>query len=194
MASLAKELKYHKTHKKIKDISLHLFLENGFDDTSINDIVKDAGCSLGTFYKHFKGKEILFIEIWDEYVSGHTRQMITFAPKDPSGEEMVDYIIKKAYDYGHNEITIKLYPISQKLAISYNYPLLHIWAGQATELMLNYIRKSCPGMSLTRANTIANIWRCLIDNYAMSFVWLKNPRYSFYTEELKECLLKLLEF
>ena len=61
MASLAKELKYHKIHKKIKDISLHLFLENGFDDTSINDIVKDAGCSLGTFYKHFKGKEILFI-------------------------------------------------------------------------------------------------------------------------------------
>ena len=119
--------------------------------------------------------------------------MITFAPEDPSSQEMVDYIIKKAYDYGHNEITIKLYPISQKLAISYNYPLLHIWAGQATDLMLNFIRKTCPDMSLARANTIANTWRCLIDNYAMSFVWLKNRRYSFYSEELKECFLKLLE-
>lgn len=193
MASLAKELKYQKLHKEIKDISLHLFLKNGFDETSINDIVKAAGCSLGTFYKHFKGKEMLFIEIWDEYVSGHTRQMITFAPEDPSSQEMVDYIIKKAYDYGHNEITIKLYPISQKLAISYNYPLLHIWVGQATDLMLNFIRKTCPDMSLARANTIANTWRCLIDNYAMSFVWLKNRRYSFYSEELKECFLKLLE-
>ena len=58
MASLAKELKYQKLHKEIKDISLHLFLKNGFDETSINDIVKAAGCSLGTFYKHFKGKEM----------------------------------------------------------------------------------------------------------------------------------------
>ncbi len=43
-----------------------LFAENGFKDTGIADITKEAGFSVGTFYNYFPSKEKLFIEILSE--------------------------------------------------------------------------------------------------------------------------------
>ncbi len=43
-----------------------LFAENGFKDTGIADITREAGFSVGTFYNYFPSKEKLFIEILSE--------------------------------------------------------------------------------------------------------------------------------
>lgn len=45
--------------------ALKVFCEKGYDATTINDIVKKAGCSHGLFYHYFKTKR----EIFDEIVS-----------------------------------------------------------------------------------------------------------------------------
>lgn len=43
--------------EKIIDTAWKLFRENGFEDTTINDIIREAGISKGTFYYYFRSKD-----------------------------------------------------------------------------------------------------------------------------------------
>jgi len=45
------------TVKLILDVSLKLFMEKGYEKTTIQDIVNDLGMSKGAIYHHFKSKE-----------------------------------------------------------------------------------------------------------------------------------------
>lgn len=49
-----------KNKKRIMDTASTLFVEKGYNKTSINDIVKKAGMSKGGFYNYFDSKESLF--------------------------------------------------------------------------------------------------------------------------------------
>ena len=51
------------TRKKIIQAAKKLIAQKGFEDTSIDDIVKDAGVSTGSFYTYFKKKEDVVEEL-----------------------------------------------------------------------------------------------------------------------------------
>lgn len=57
---------------EILETASRLFLEKGFDGTSIADILKEVGIAKGTLYHHFKSKE----EIMDELISIKTNNII----------------------------------------------------------------------------------------------------------------------
>ena len=42
-----------------------LFIQNGFKDTSVADIMKRAGFATGSFYRYFASKDHLFMEIYN---------------------------------------------------------------------------------------------------------------------------------
>lgn len=49
------------TVQLILDVSLHLFIEKGYENTSIQDIINHlGGLSKGAIYHHFKSKEAIF--------------------------------------------------------------------------------------------------------------------------------------
>ena len=52
----------------IVNSALEVFLELGYGDTTIDEIVKRAGGSKATIYKYFKNKEELFATVVDELV------------------------------------------------------------------------------------------------------------------------------
>lgn len=56
------------TKERLERAALHLFLRNGVDGTSMRDLVKRAGFSLGAVYNHFENKEelawTLFSDAW----------------------------------------------------------------------------------------------------------------------------------
>ena len=52
---------------KIVQAAFQLFHEAGYNGTSIQDIVNAAGLPKGTFYNHFKSKELLALEILKQY-------------------------------------------------------------------------------------------------------------------------------
>lgn len=54
-----------KKKDQILDIALTLFLEKGFDKTSISDILERTGIARGTLYYHFESKEAIMDAIID---------------------------------------------------------------------------------------------------------------------------------
>lgn len=47
---------------RIYETGIELFTEKGFDDTSIAEICRKAGCSVGAFYHHFSSKDAIIEE------------------------------------------------------------------------------------------------------------------------------------
>ena len=76
--------------EKILKVSLKLFMEKGFNQTSIEEITKLVGISKGSFYTYFKSKEELLesiIESLIENVEKEFFKIVSIKKKNP-----VDYI------------------------------------------------------------------------------------------------------
>src|SRR5699024_720709 len=54
------------TKRKLIQSAHHIFLQNGFDKTTISQIIKDAGVGYGTAYVYFKNKDDMFNTVMEE--------------------------------------------------------------------------------------------------------------------------------
>ena len=68
------------TKKKIVSAAWKLFYEQGYDNTTVDDIVEESGTSKGSFYHYFEGKDallsslsFLFDEKYEELMPGRPR-------------------------------------------------------------------------------------------------------------------------
>ncbi|PSR36402.1 MAG: TetR/AcrR family transcriptional regulator [Sulfobacillus thermosulfidooxidans] len=66
----------HATHQKIFSTALHLFRTQGFEQTSVDQIVRAAGVSKGSFFVHFPTKKAIFTTYVDHLTD-------TFLPSLP---------------------------------------------------------------------------------------------------------------
>ena len=55
------------TQRALLDAAREVFVEQGFADTSIAEVVRRADSSVGSLYHHFGGKSELFIALWQEH-------------------------------------------------------------------------------------------------------------------------------
>lgn len=69
---------------QILDISLALFLEKGYDKTSITDILERSGIARGTLYYHFESKEA----IMDAIIERASRKILEGAEAIPTNASM----------------------------------------------------------------------------------------------------------
>jgi AcrR family transcriptional regulator len=58
-----------KRKSELLDIALNLFSEKGYVDTSIQDILNEAGVSKGAFYHYFESKEDVLDQIINQYIN-----------------------------------------------------------------------------------------------------------------------------
>lgn len=57
------------TIQKILDASLKLFLEKGYEETTVLDIIAEmGGLTRGAFYHHFKSKEEVFEALCENFL------------------------------------------------------------------------------------------------------------------------------
>ena len=76
-----------KTFNKIIEVSKELFANNGFSQTSINQIIENAGIATGTFYIYFDDKKAIYNFLLADY-SNKIRKRVIDAIKDlPTREE-----------------------------------------------------------------------------------------------------------
>lgn len=75
----------NQTKKKIVSAAWKLFYEQGYDDTTVDDIIRESGTSKGSFYHYFEGKDallstlsMLFDEKYDELMETMDEDMNSF--------------------------------------------------------------------------------------------------------------------
>ena len=73
--------------EQILDVSLSLFLEKGYDNTSISDILSKLDIARGTLYYHFESKEA----IMDTIIERSAKQMVEDAQKVILQKELTVY-------------------------------------------------------------------------------------------------------
>jgi AcrR family transcriptional regulator len=64
-----RKLRGHDLRGQVLQTALRLFSERGYFNTSIHDIRKEAGVSIGAIYHHFGNKENLARALYDELVA-----------------------------------------------------------------------------------------------------------------------------
>jgi AcrR family transcriptional regulator len=59
------------TQRALLDAAREVFVEQGFADASIAEVVRRADSSVGSLYHHFGGKSELYIALWQEHSAAH---------------------------------------------------------------------------------------------------------------------------
>ncbi len=85
-----------KTKEIIIEIAFKLFLDKGFKNTSMSDLVKATKLSKGAFYHYFKNKETLYQEVIDTYFLAYFSQIDWKSTNNLSISE-IELMIKKFY-------------------------------------------------------------------------------------------------
>ena len=85
------------TKSKIVSAAWKLFYENGYDHTTVDQIIKESGTSKGTFYHYFNGKDgllsslsYLFDEKYEELLQEMDPEMDSFEKLMYLNQELFD--------------------------------------------------------------------------------------------------------
>ena len=73
------------------DTAEELFLENGYEGTTVSEIVRNAGVAQGTFYHYFKSKDDVLSAITDRWIEEIRAGMEDIASRD--GSDAIDKIL-----------------------------------------------------------------------------------------------------
>jgi AcrR family transcriptional regulator len=116
------------TIQRILDIAFRLFMEKGYEHTSIQDIINNlGGLSKGAIYHHFKSKEDILFAVGNRMTS-ESNQMLADIQKrtDLNGREKLKAIFKESLDRPVQE---ELFTVAPNL---YNNP----------KLLLSFLRET----------------------------------------------------
>lgn len=82
-------VKEHEVRKKeIVDAAERLFLENGYEETPVELIIKEVGIAKGTFYHYFRSKEEVLNILVDQLIEDVTTNVRTIS-ESPEGDALV---------------------------------------------------------------------------------------------------------
>lgn len=101
-----------KTRKIILEVSKNLFLKNGYENTSIQDILNNLkGLSKGAIYHHFKSKEAIFEAISIEEAEKNKTEFLKIKNnKSLNGANKLKEIIKFNISSENTKNIVKLCP------------------------------------------------------------------------------------
>jgi TetR/AcrR family transcriptional repressor of nem operon len=87
------------THKRIVKIASKLFREDGLAGVGISELMKNAGLTVGGFYKHFESRDDLVAEALSSAFGGWKRRVEAAASAGPgvSYEKLIDEYLNEAH-------------------------------------------------------------------------------------------------
>ena len=101
------------TVEKILDVAQRLFLEKGYDNTTIQDIVNElGGLTKGAIYHHFKSKEEIIDALSEKLFFENNPFVIVKKQKDLNGLQKMREVIKINYaDAARNKLSKHTLPV-----------------------------------------------------------------------------------
>lgn len=99
------------TIQLILRVSNKLFIEKGYNNTSIQDITNKINLSKGAIYHHFKSKEDIFLRICDEMGYEISRQLASVRDrKDLNGKEKLSAIFRESFSSDSQKTSFQIMP------------------------------------------------------------------------------------
>lgn len=102
------QIKSQQTRSNIMQAAAVLFTTNGYNETSVADIVAKADCSVGAFYGHFKSKEALVTRIWLDETIATIKESVEKGSRITDREAFIDYLIARSNLSAENLIMSRL--------------------------------------------------------------------------------------
>lgn len=170
-----------RTKNRIYNAAISLMDEKGFNNTSIEEISKKAGVSVGAFYHYYKSKHDIFFEtykIFDDYLANEVEPLLT---QDEAYDKIVT-VFKYYARYNNNrglDAVRQLYNTQNKFFIDKNryiYSLLGkvIRAGQeGDELMQDMTPESIADYLLVMARGVIYDWLMHDAEYSLEEVMVE---------------------
>ncbi|MQA12261.1 MAG: TetR family transcriptional regulator [Pseudonocardiaceae bacterium] len=98
-----RERKKLRARRELVETALRLFLDRGFDETTLNDLTEAADVSLRTFFRMFPSKEAVALaaesELWDAYLEQFARYDIDGTVLDALRDTLVTTIANMGEDW-----------------------------------------------------------------------------------------------
>ncbi len=82
----------------ILSTALHLFTTKGYFNTSVHDIKRQAGISIGAVYHHFKSKEDIAKAIYEQLLESMTASMNAIMQDNPSARERCKAVMTHLFE------------------------------------------------------------------------------------------------
>lgn len=99
------------TVKLILDVATKLFLEKGYDETSLQDIINAAKSSKGAIYHHFSSKEEIFETICDRVGKENSVALAKVRDnRELNGQEKLTAIFKAALFSANQNLMLNVTP------------------------------------------------------------------------------------
>lgn len=97
---MTKKYNSQATIETILSVSARLFLEKGFDKTSMQDIAETAGISKGAIYHHFQSKDDIVKAVTEKQAQTITATIENWLSESDSlsGKEKLQFILEKSID------------------------------------------------------------------------------------------------
>ena len=86
------------TKQQIISIAFNLFINNGYEKTSLADIAKQIGITKPAIYYHFESKEALFLAVVNGFITELEQWTMSIVEADVSIKEMLQILFSMVKD------------------------------------------------------------------------------------------------
>ena len=95
------------TKSRIVSAAWKLFYEQGYDDTTVEEIVEESGTSKGSFYHYFSGKDALLSSLSDLFDDKY-QELIPTLREDMDSFEKLMYLNQELFLMIDNSVSLDL--------------------------------------------------------------------------------------
>lgn len=95
------------TRSRIVSAAWKLFYEQGYDDTTVEEIVEESGTSKGSFYHYFSGKDALLSSLSDLFDDKY-QELIPTLREDMDSFEKLMYLNQELFLMIDNSVSLDL--------------------------------------------------------------------------------------
>ena len=112
------EVEQTRRRKEIFDASAHLFLEKGFNETSMREIADAAGIGKSTLYDYFHNKDDVLLSFFEDEIEGLTQRAREIAAQPINALDKLRQVMFMHLDYlvQNKHFYLKLSLEAQRLA------------------------------------------------------------------------------
>ena len=113
------EEEQQRRRKEIFDASVHLFLDKGFNETSLREIAEAAGMGKSTLYDYFSSKDEILVSYFENEIQKITDRAQEIVGQDLSISEKLRQIMQIHLEYlvANKHFYLKLTVASQALSL-----------------------------------------------------------------------------